>query len=93
MVGWAAGRYSNGTVYPDAKGFPDGIKSVADYVHSKGLLFGIYTDRGTSTCAERPGSYNYEKIDAQTYASWLSQIANLSLQFTKNKNKTGVLTI
>jgi len=67
---WAAGRYSNGTVYPDAKGFPDGIKSVADYVHSKGLLFGIYTDRGTSTCAGRPGSYNYEKIDAQTYASW-----------------------
>jgi len=50
--------------------FPNGIKYVADNVHSKGLKFGIYTDRGTKTCAGRPGSQGYEKKDADTYASW-----------------------
>jgi len=67
---WAKGRYSNGTIYPDPTTFPNGIKAVADYVHSKGLKFGIYTDRGNKTCAGRPGSEGYEKIDATTYASW-----------------------
>eukprot|EP01125_Pyxidicula_operculata_P021447 TRINITY_DN8256_c0_g1_i1.p1 TRINITY_DN8256_c0_g1~~TRINITY_DN8256_c0_g1_i1.p1 ORF type:complete len:406 (-),score=65.20 TRINITY_DN8256_c0_g1_i1:56-1246(-) len=67
---WASGRDSSGRIYPDPNSFPNGIKSVADYVHSKGLKFGIYTDRGTQTCAGRPGSEGYETIDAQTYASW-----------------------
>jgi len=44
---WAAGRHLNGTVYADPVAFPDGIKAVADYVHSLGLKFGIYTDRGS----------------------------------------------
>jgi len=67
---WAKGRNADGTVYPDPAGFPQGIKVVADYVHSKGLKFGIYTDRGNHTCAGRPGSLGYEAIDAKTYASW-----------------------
>jgi alpha-galactosidase len=67
---WAQGRNSTKVVYPDPTTFPNGIKPVADYVHSLGLKFGIYTDRGTQTCAGRPGSLNYEAIDAQTYASW-----------------------
>jgi len=67
---WAKGRNADGTVFPDSQQFPLGIKDVSDYVHSKGLLFGIYTDRGVLTCAGRPGSEKYEKIDAQTYASW-----------------------
>ena len=52
----------------DPKAFPDGIKAVADYVHSKGLKFGIYTDRGPKTCAGRPASAGYEGVDAQTFA-------------------------
>jgi len=67
---WAKGRYANGTVYPDAVAFPSGMKALADYVHSKGLKFGVYTDRGTLTCGGRPGSLDHEKIDADTYASW-----------------------
>jgi len=68
---WAKDRNSvDGTIVPDPKSFPNGVKDVADYIHSKGLLFGIYTDRGTKTCAGRPASENYEKIDAMTYASW-----------------------
>ncbi len=53
---------------PDA--FPDGIKAVSDYVHSLGLKIGIYGDRGTLTCAFRPGSQGYEEVDAKTYAAW-----------------------
>lgn len=67
---WAQGRYPNGTIYPDPVAFPNGIAAVADYVHSLGLKFGIYTDRGLLTCAGRPGSFGFEAIDAQTYAAW-----------------------
>ena len=68
---WATGRNkTTGAIIEDPKAFPEGMKAVADYVHSKGLKFGIYTDRGTATCVGRPGSQGYEKIDAETYASW-----------------------
>lgn len=46
------------------------MASLADYVHSRGLLFGLYSDAGISTCAGRPGSYGYEVIDANVYAQW-----------------------
>ncbi|KAM9972748.1 hypothetical protein ACTFIR_012116 [Dictyostelium discoideum] len=67
---WAGGRYPNGTVYADPTNFPNGIKYVADYIHSLGLKIGIYTDAGTETCQKRVGSYGYEANDAQTYAEW-----------------------
>mmetsp|Transcript_596 Transcript_596/g.929 ORF Transcript_596/g.929 Transcript_596/m.929 type:complete len:411 (-) Transcript_596:64-1296(-) len=68
---WAAGRYPNGTVFADESKFPSKtLKPIADYVHSNGLKFGTYTDRGTLTCGGKPGSFNYEKIDARTYALW-----------------------
>ncbi len=54
----------------DATKFPSGIKALADYVHSKGLKFGIYSDAGAKTCAGRPGSQGHEYQDARTYASW-----------------------
>ncbi|CUA75933.1 hypothetical protein RSOLAG22IIIB_01936 [Rhizoctonia solani] len=57
-------------IKPDLNKFPNGIKSVADYVHSLGLLIGIYGDAGTLTCAGFPGSLGYENIDAQTFAEW-----------------------
>lgn len=67
---WADHRDSDGNVVADAKTFPSGIKALADYVHSLGLKFGIYSDAGNLTCAGRPGSLGYEKNDANTYASW-----------------------
>ena len=68
--GWAIGRSPNGTIIYDSELFPAGIKPVADYIHSRGMLFGIYTARGSSTCMGRPGSDGHEQIDANTYASW-----------------------
>ena len=46
------------------------MKALADYAHAKGLKFGLYSDAGLLTCAGRPGSLGYEKIDAHTYAKW-----------------------
>lgn len=68
---WAYSRDNKtGVVKPDPNTFPSGIKFVADYVHSLGLKFGIYSDAGNKTCAGRPGSLGYEAIDAKTYAEW-----------------------
>jgi alpha-galactosidase len=67
---WQGERDKNGNIRPDPKRFPSGIKKLADYVHSKGLKFGIYSDAGTKTCGGRPGSRGYEYQDARQYAAW-----------------------
>ena len=67
---WQVSRDPEGDIVPDPQRFPSGIKSVADYVHSKGLKFGIYSDAGTGTCQDRPGGRGYEFQDARTYAAW-----------------------
>ncbi len=64
-------RDANGKLVPDTTRFPNGIKAVADYVHSKGLKFGIYTSAGTTTCAQAmPGALGHEYSDAQQFADW-----------------------
>ena len=67
---WQVKRGEDGAILADPQRFPAGIRAVADYVHSKGLKFGIYSDAGTKTCAGRPGSKDHEVQDARTYASW-----------------------
>ena len=67
---WQSSRDKNGSIIPDPKTFPHGIKPLVDYAHSKGLKFGIYSDAGTLTCEHRPGSLGFEEIDAKTYAEW-----------------------
>ncbi len=67
---WQVSRDAGGVIVADSARFPGGIKPVADYVHSKGLKFGIYTDAGRRTCEGRPGSYGYEDLDAKSYAQW-----------------------
>lgn len=59
-----------GKLLPDPERFPSGIKLLADYVHSKGLKFGIYEDYGTLTCGGYPGSIDHLELDAQTFAEW-----------------------
>ena len=54
----------------DKQKFPKGIKAISDSLHQRGLLFGIYTDRGTKTCGGRPASEGYEAQDSKTFASW-----------------------
>ncbi len=67
---WQVYRDTAGVIVPDPQLFPHGMKAVADFVHAKGLKFGIYTDAGTNTCQGRPGTLHHEEQDARTYASW-----------------------
>ncbi len=67
---WQVRRDANGNIVADPKRFPEGIKAVADYVHARGLKFGIYSDAGDQTCQGRPGSRGHEYQDALHYAHW-----------------------
>ena len=67
---WQVSRDADANIVVDAQRFPSGMKALADYVHSLGLKFGIYSDAGSKTCAGRPGGLGHEYQDAITYASW-----------------------
>ena len=57
-------------IVPDPEKFPKGMKSLADYIHDKGLKFGMYSCAGQRTCADYPGSFDHEFLDAKTFAEW-----------------------
>jgi alpha-galactosidase len=67
---WQVSRDENGEIVVDKERFPHGMKYLADYIHSKGLKFGIYSCAGTLTCQKRPGALGHEYQDARTYARW-----------------------
>ena len=76
---WAIARSPGGDLLADPKRFPSGMKALADYVHARGLKFGIYTSAGTTTCqrdlqadASRLsiGSRGHEAQDMRLFASW-----------------------
>jgi alpha-galactosidase len=67
---WQGSRDSQGNILPDNTRFPD-MKGLADYVHSRGLKFGIYSSPGPTTCCgDNLGSYQHEQQDADTFAAW-----------------------
>ncbi len=68
--GWQIDRDAEGNIVVDPKKFPSGIKALVDYIHSKGLKFGLYSDAGSKTCGGHPGSRGYEYQDARQYAEW-----------------------
>lgn len=67
---WHGARDAHGDIQPDAKRFPSGLKALGDYIHARGLKFGIYSDTGEKTCAGFPGSQGHEYQDARQYAAW-----------------------
>ncbi|CAK9156650.1 unnamed protein product [Ilex paraguariensis] len=68
-------RDEKGNLVPKKSTFPSGIKALADYVHSKGLMLGIYSDAGYFTCSKTmPGSLGHEEQDAKTFASWVGYL-------------------
>jgi len=68
--GWVQYRDVNGGLVANSTKFPGGLKALADYVHSKGLKFGIYSSPNPKTCAGLPGSFGFEQQDADSFASW-----------------------
>ncbi len=80
--GWEAGRAPDGTILPNAK-FPD-MHALGEYLHERGLKFGIYSSPGPLTCGGFTGSYQHEEQDAQTYAAW--GVALLKYDWCSYKN-------
>ncbi len=89
---WHGQRDSLGFIHPDPKRFPSGMKALADYIHAKGLKFGIYSDAGAQTCGGRPGSLGHEYQDAITYAKWGVDYLKYDWCNTDNINAKGAYT-
>jgi alpha-galactosidase len=68
--GWQGGRDNRNNIIADRKKIPSGIKALADYVHSKGLKLGIYSDAALLTCAGYTASLGFEEQDAKAFANW-----------------------
>lgn len=63
-------RDKDGNLVVDPVKFPSGMKALGDYLHERGLKFGIYSCIGYWTCQRYPGSYDYEFQDAKLFAEW-----------------------
>ncbi|WP_372744122.1 glycoside hydrolase family 27 protein [Lutibacter sp.] len=91
--GWMAKeRDANGNLVADPVKFPSGIKALADYIHAKGLKFGLYNCAGNTTCAGYPGSRGHEYQDAKLYASWHVDFLKYDWCNTENINAIGAYT-
>jgi alpha-galactosidase len=89
----AKSRDADGNIQADPEHFPSGIKAPADYVHSKGLKFGLYSDAGSLTCAGRPGSAGHEFQDARQYARWGVDFLKYDWCYTGTRNAEAAYTI
>ena len=89
---WEGYRDSLGFIHPDSTRFPHGMKALADYVHSKGLKLGIYSDCGDKTCAGRIGSRGHEYQDALSYAKWGIDYLKYDWCNTEGINPVGAYT-
>ena len=67
---WQGGRDNKNNIIPEPEKFPNGMKALAGYIHSKGLKLGIYSMAAQKTCAGYTASYGFEEQDAQTFAGW-----------------------
>lgn len=83
----ASTRDANGDLQADPGRFPHGIKYIADYVHSKGLKLGIYSDNGVKTCQFKPASEGNEVRDAKKFAEW--GVDYLKYDYCNNLTKSG----
>ena len=90
---WHGKRDADGFIQVDAKKFPSGMKALADYVHSKGLKMGIYSDAGTETCGGYPGSLGHEYQDAIQYSRWGIDYLKYDWCNTPNINPQGAYTL
>ena len=91
--GWHGERDEQGFVHEDLAKFPSGMKALADYLHSKGLKLGIYSDAGTNTCACYTGSLGHEYQDAYMYAQWGVDYLKYDWCYTNNIDPKGAYTL
>jgi alpha-galactosidase len=80
-------RDKDGRLVAEPKKFPSGMKAIGDYIHSKGLKYGIYEDRGKMTCQQLPGSFGHERIDMETFAQWGVDYIKMDSCFAENNGR------
>ena len=83
----ASERDEEGRLVADPEKFPSGMKAIGDYIHSKGLKYGIYQDRGKWTCQQLPGSLGHEQIDMETFAEWGVDYIKMDSCFAENNGR------
>jgi len=81
-------RDEKGRLVADPDKFPSGMEALGNFIHSKGLKFGIYEDRGRMTCQQLPGSLRHEQIDMATFASWGVDYIKMDSCFAENNGRT-----
>jgi len=89
---WQVSRDSLGFIVADPERFSSGMKALADYVHSKGLKFGLYSCAGNKTCGGRPASRGHEYQDALMYAKWGVDYLKYDWCDTEKLNSEGAYT-
>ena len=85
-----SGRDGNGDLVPDPQKFPNGMRALADYVHSRGLKIGIYSDAAHLTCASYPGSLGFEDQDAHLWAAWGMDFLKYDYCYAPNDQATAI---
>ncbi len=86
--GWMAKkRDADGNLVADPNKFPSGMKAIGDYIHSKGLKYGIYEDRGHLTCQQLPGSFKHEQADMSIFALWGVDYIKMDSCFAENNGR------
>jgi len=90
---WQKSRDEKGNIQIDTERFPGGIRALVDYVHARGLKFGIYSDAGVLTCGGRPGSRGYEFQDARQYAEWGVDYLKFDWCYTGTMNAEAAYTV
>ena len=83
----ASERDREGRLVANPDKFPSGMKAMGDYIHSKGLKYGLYQDRGRMTCQQLPGSLGHERIDMETFAEWGVDYIKLDSCFAESNGR------
>ncbi len=83
----AAERNEKGQLVADSIKFPGGMKAIGDYIHSKGLKYGIYECRGDLTCQNLPGSFEHEQTDMDCFAEWGVDYIKLDACFARKNGR------
>lgn len=69
--GCYCGQRKDGHLLPDTEKFPEDFGQIGEYIHSKGLKFGMYNDIGVKLCSGlEVGTCGHEDVDAADYRRW-----------------------
>jgi hypothetical protein len=81
-----------GKLQADPTRFPSGMQWLADQMHQRGLLLGLYGCPGVRTCLGFPGQFEHEYQDAETIASCETDPPQ-SLTLTRVRRRRSSLTV